>query len=316
MDEQVAAVDAAPSASEAVAAPVVDTPAQESESEESILEGAKEGKEGTPEDAKQPKKEKYKVKYGDVEEEVDLEQLKKSYTLDKVLTKRGQEAAAKAKEVEAKEAQIADLLSSLKDPERAWDILAKLGHDPDELAMQRAYKKYEYEQLSPEQKEALKYKQEAERAKAELAERKKSEEEAANQARAQEVEAEIESDITAVNELLGQELSPLSVERIAQAYQVLYNSKGVKPKHQEVAAYVRRFLDQDLGNFFKGLSADKAAELLPQELLSALKQRFIKEAEKKLPFSSTARGSANGQQEVQKKKLTLTEWERSIGLRK
>lgn len=319
MTEQATAPVAAPAPSEATGPDVkVDIAEVAAETEAEVNESL--GQEA-------PKAEKYKVRVGDDEEEVDIDQLKKSYALDKVLTQRGQEAARLRKEADEEKAQakaertrLANLLSGIKDnPAELWKLAESLGINPEEIAIQKAWEKYQWEQLPEHEKAKILAERERDEYKKKFEEMTKKEREEAEAKEAQEIEASIENDIIKVADLLDEPLAgkkgAVTIERIAQAYQSLYNTNKIKPSHEQVATKVRQILDQDLNNLFTKLDPAKAVELLPKELLNGLRDYFIKQAEnKKLPFQSSAKvGIANQEATTTKKKVSINEWFNNLG---
>lgn len=89
---------------------------------------------------------KYKVKVDGQELEVDENELKRGYSHQRAANKILQEGKLARMQAEK-------FIEALRDPEKAWEVLQKLGHDPDKLSESRLLRKIEEDSLDPREKE-------------------------------------------------------------------------------------------------------------------------------------------------------------------
>lgn len=276
-------------------------------------------------------KPKYKVKVDGQELEVDQDELLKGYQTNKSATKRSQEAAALRKETDALRAeieqdkkQLAGFFSNIKgNPDQIFDMLQQLGHDPDEIAMRRAYKKVEYERMNPEQREAHDAKKKLQEYELSIKERddklkkyEQSAEEQKNQEISARFEQEIEDDVLAVVAEAKANIKPKVVARIAEIYEDYLNKYGKKPDRKLVAEMLRHRYDQDISEYLTRPveDLDQFVETLPKEFLSKLQDYFVRKAKKPLPLGTPSGIAPSKSSPKQKPKLqTIDDFFKNLG---
>jgi hypothetical protein len=239
---------------------------------------------------------KIKLKLDGEDAEMTVDEILRNTALNKVLTKRGQEASQAKKEAQQQLDALAHFLTHARENKTSiWELAEKLGHNPDELAEERVWNKIQYEKMSPAEKRAhelekenaiLKHK-EQEREKQALSEKEILE--------SQQAEQDVQTDVEEVLKLLGKKPTARLVARIAEVLHSSISSLGKKPSHRQVADKIRASLHQDLSEY---LSAQDIAALveageIPKEFLNQLSQYQVRKASKKLPGSSPSHKAAS-----------------------
>jgi hypothetical protein len=305
-----------------------ETPAADVSSSER-LEATTEGETGSPVEAKSTEddylsdeewtklsKKKRKLKFGDEDAEMTLEEIAKNTALNKTVTKRGQEAADLRRQSEQNEARLQQFFEKAKeDPTIFWELMEKLGHDPEAVAIQRARQAYEWSQMTEQQREFELTKRENARMKAEREAEKAAKDAEQRDSQLQAVEQEVQSDI--INIVKELDISPdvVTMERIAQASTFLYNRDNKKPQAKEVAQFVLQHLEQDVARYIKKLSPEKASELFGKEFIDKFQASLIKQAEKNLPGSPSKRTSADDSDRTRrqvKKEIGIDDWMKTL----
>jgi hypothetical protein len=260
-------------------------------------------------------KKKRKLKIGDEDAEMTLEEIARNTALNKVLTGRGQEAAAHRKEAQETQAKLNQFFEKAqKDPTLFWQLMEKLGHDPRELAILKAKEAYEWDQKSEVEKRAIIAERERDRLKAEREAELAAKDAEENDKKLMAVETEIQTDITDTIKELGITPDAVTVERIAQAITFLYNRDDKKPTTKDVAQFVLQNLEQDVSRYVKKLSPEKARELFGKEFIDQFQASLIKQAEKNLPGSPSKRTSADDSDRprTSKKEIGIDDWFNSL----
>lgn len=208
-------------------------------------------------------------------------------------TRKAQETAKLRKEVEAEKAQLQEAINGLKnDPEALWNLMQKLGHDPERLAEERVWKKIQYEKMSPEAREAMSEKQRADAAEQRLKDIEDAEASKNSKALAQAAEAEIESDVLKVLELSKRKAEPGLIRRVAEIYESYMLAKKTKPSHEYVVGKLRDLRRQEFTEDLSGTDIEELANTLPKEFLSRLQDHLVKKARTRDLPNITPSGSA------------------------
>lgn len=260
-------------------------------------------------------KKKRKLKIDNEDTEMTLAEIERNTAINKSVTKRGQEAAERAKLAEERENSLKDFLEEAKaNPRLLWALAEKFGHDPDALAIERARQAYEWSQLTDEEKENRVAKMERDQLRAEKEEREAELRQTAEYQEAQEVETEIQSDIEAtIAEMKLSSPDAVDIERIVQATQFLYNRLERKPTPQEVAQFVLPKLGQDVKRYLQSVGPEQLSELLGREALDKLQSHVIKQAESKnLPFAPSKRTSAEDKKPAVRKEIGVNEFFKNL----
>jgi hypothetical protein len=241
--------------------------------------------------AKLLRKAKIKHKVDGEEVEIDIESLKKAYGLDKVATKRLQEAgelkktALQQAQQAAKDALAQHLDGWKKDPRQALDTLERLGVDTRQLAKDMVWEEIQDSKKTPEQREleALR------RYKDEQDQMAKAQEEAA---KAEKLKADNKVYENNIQDLVMETLkvgkfkpTAISVARISEIMQHHIRAKNEVPSPEVIAAKVRRWYDQDITDFTdvgEKYSIDDVKaiyERLPKTTQQGFKKLLIEEAQ-------------------------------------
>ncbi len=225
-----------------------------------------------------------KVVIDGVEEEVDLDTLKKHYGLDKASYKRFQQAAAKEREVQATLAELAG------DDDAVFRYLKKQGKDPVKAAERLLTEELRRQSLSPEE-------QQREQARAELEELHAQREEARREYESYREQQEaaryydeyartIPQAITAagIPQELTQVVLPLVARRMEDAVINGYDLDARTAAHQ-----ARQEVTQLFRSMAKSLPPDKLAEMLGKEGVAALRKHDLERLQQ--PGQRVARGT-------------------------
>lgn len=262
------------------------------------------------------KKVKHKVKTPDGESEVDYDELVRSYQKSKTLTQREQENARLYKEAQTQKKQLEGFFEKAKeDPSLIWQLAKELGHDTDQLAVQKAYELMEYERKSPEEKRAIAAERERDVYRAEVERIKQQEMMAQKAQHAEAVAREVEDDVLAVaKELEGQvEIDPWVMEDIATILQSRYASKGYseKPNPKDVAERVlarqQQVADREL---LRQLKTGKLPDYLASrpDIKKAIQRALVDEARKDLPSIPPSSPAASGSKSAKPKKIGVNKF--------
>jgi hypothetical protein len=274
----------------AVAAPIVNTPANSAETPNDTTENTEvedsEGDEVAEVVAKPSKKDikkaqevekrikklKLKVDGQEIEEDFDLDdedRLVKELQMSKMGQKRAQQHADLEKQVRA------FFQAFEKDP---FEAMHQLGMKPDQVIDQYINKQMDQAKKSPEQIQREKLEQELQRIKAE----RESEKETAKTkelARLQE-QAFTQYDLQMEQSLAKSDLpkTPYTVKKIADYMLVaLQAGKDVTP--EDVIPLVREEMHSDLREMFASLPEDAVEQLLGEQMLNKLRKRRISKAQ-------------------------------------
>lgn len=260
---------------------------------------------------------KLKLKLDGQDAEMTLEEVLKNTALNKVITKRGQEASETKKQAQQQLDALAHFLTYARENKGAlWELAEKLGHNPDEIAEERVWQKLQYEKMSPAEKEAHELKQKYSALQKQLEEaqmKEKSEQEIVAQKQAEE---EVQTDVEEVLKLLNKKPTPRLVARIAEVLHSSISSLGKKPSYRIVADKIRASLHQDLTEY---LSAQDIAALveageIPEKFLSQLSQYQVRKASKKLPGSTPSTKAASKEPASKKpEKIGINEFFKKLG---
>lgn len=261
-------------------------------------------------------KKKRRVKLGDAEHEMTLAEIEKNTGLNKSITEKAQMTAKEKAWIDGERQKITNLFEELKnDPEAVFNLARELGHDPDALAVQRAYSKMKYDQMSAEQKEALADKQRADQAERRLKEIDARDEQAQMRTHEEKVFEETKQDIDLALKALGKlgaESNYLNIDRIAQIYQALNNKHGKKPSPEEVAQIVRRKFDQDIEGYFSHTDIKTLISRLPKTKLNELRKELLEMEAPSLPHGSSQMGSNPEAPVRAKKSIGIDDWLKSL----
>jgi len=258
-------------------------------------------------------KKKRKLKIDDEEAEMTLEEIARNTGINKRVTQRGQEAAAKEKAAQEQQARMQAFFNEMReDPNRAFELLEKLGHDPDQIAIARARQAYEWTQKSEIEKRAILAERQAMALKDQIERDKRAKIESEQDAKMKAIETEIETDIKETLKVIDLPTDVVNVERIAQALTFLYNRDGKKPTPQQVREFVLPVLEQDALRFVRSMSPEQFEKFLGEEYLDKYMAHRVKRAEKNLPYAPSKRTSAKDDSTAPKKKIGVNEWFKTL----
>lgn len=270
-------------------------------------------------DSSEPKltaaeKRKYKVKVDKEEQELELDddEVTKRLQLAMGAEKRLKEAADERSAAKKEREMMVKLFEDARtDPEVLLSVLGKLGHDVDALIEERLWKKLQYERLSPEEKRAIEAETKAERLERELNERLERENMSKAEQEEAKIEQELDTEMSAVLELIGVEKSPRAVARVADLYNMYINAHGKLPTREEAAKLVRSHNQTavaDLLGTVTDIGAAIEQGLIPKALVEKIAQHQVSKAQKNLPGFASKPADRSEPRQNQRKRMTVSEF--------
>lgn len=168
-------------------------------------------------------------------------------------------------ELDAKEASVA----KLRDKSKWVEAMRELGHDPDELAVERMLALKAEEEMDPKDRELAQYKAKAEALEKEQANRLKEAEEAKGKellARQQQIRADR---VVAAAEKLG---LPNTAKAMDEVFNLMdrYAAHNLEIPEEDAVQMVKQDLTKDLTAHIKDLTPEGLLGLLPRETQKAL----------------------------------------------
>lgn len=235
--------------------------------------------------------EKYKVTVDGTEQEVDIDELRSSYSHVKASNERFSKAAQAKKEAESLRQEAENLKARMKsDP---WSVMEELGLDPRTTSEEYLIKKLEFDALTPEQKKIMELEQKNKSYEEKEALTKKEREEA-EKAEKDAKDAEIiaaksaefvkEYEATFLEALQKSTLpkNHLMVSKVAEKMRIAADQgwemspkQAVKVLEREVAAAKKALIDS--------LSPDELAEFLGDENLKKVRKRDVDKLRNPIP---------------------------------
>lgn len=203
----------------------------------------------------------------------------KNYGTQASATRKSQEIAKLRREIDSEKGEIQNMFNDLKgDPEKLWDMMKQLGHDPDKAAEDRVWKRIQYEKMSPEARLAMTEKQ-----RADLAEQRLKDIEAENasklsKAEASAAEEEIESDVMKVLELSKRKAEPSLIRRVAEIYESYMLAHKTKPTHEFVVKRLRDVRRQEFNEDLESTDIEELMNTLPKGFITKLQSHLVSKA--------------------------------------
>jgi hypothetical protein len=218
---------------------------------------------GTVAEAAKEAMRKHKLKVDGQEIEVDEEELKRGYGLQKVSTKRMQEATATKKQAE-------EFISMMKDKGKVFEVLQKLGHDPRKLTEEFLAEKIKYEMMDPKDRDLL----EAQRERDALLEEKKSAQAAKDKEATDKLTKHyVEKYNKEIIEALSDTPIPQNKESVSRMAE--YISKYAKVKipitAKEAAILVQQDIEAAQTRIYQGATPEQLLKLLGEEGVQKLR---------------------------------------------
>jgi hemerythrin len=243
---------------------------------------------------------KYKIAVDGVDQEVDLEELKRGYGTNKAATRRFQQAAEiqkQSKQMQKESQQIIDAISS-------GDVEFLKKHFPKDKFIKAAedvlLEKIEYDELPDHEKEMRQLRKELADRDAKSADESKSREEQEYQTHLASAEKEIDLDISEA--LAGSKLraNPLVVKlmtdfMIAPLEAALADGDSAQVKRmsaKDALGKVDAFLTGYLPGFLESMPEEQAMKYLPKKLLDHYRKSEVRAITDRQPTRRMAEGSA------------------------
>ncbi len=227
-------------------------------------------------------KQKIKAKVNDKEEEVSVEELLKTYQLERAATQKFQKASEIEKNARKLAAEHQTLQKRLK--ENVWEVLEEQGIDPDEIAEKRLLKKLEFDMMSPEQKEVYKLRREGAEREARLKAYEqfhKDREEHLAREQAEQLKLEqinkIDTELSEAIAAKGLKATPAMLESAAQYMLAHLNSESGNKDITltEALEYVLKSSETEFKARLEGTPIEKLVEILPKGTLDAIRKHFV-----------------------------------------
>lgn len=219
---------------------------------------------------------KHRLKIDQEELELDYDDLIKAAQKGRSADKRFKEAAAHKKDVD----------SFLSDP---WGYLKKNGKDPYELAESLLLEKLRYEDMTDEQREALHAKIEL----AELKEEKEGRDKSEKDRQLADIQAkavrEIDEDIFDALKSTGRKPTPRLIARIAENLMAHLNKGGERVSAKDILGSVQKEYVSDISEYLSQMTPHELRQVLPKDVLDALRQADVDQARSSDPARSKRR---------------------------
>jgi hypothetical protein len=233
------------------------------------------------------KSRKHRVKVDGKESEVDFDELVKGYSHGAAANARMREAAEAKKQLQEMQARERQLLEHLKKPDSLFELAKKAGVDVEGYAHDLVLKKYQYEMMTPEERERFHEKQELES----YRDRERKEAEAK---KAQELEqyrqqavTDLETNIVKHLESLPSVPSPAVVGRAIDAM-IEANHAGVDLSIEDAFKKANGWFEKERKSIFDAeLRALLESGEVPKELAEAVRKKDLAALRREPPKRTT-----------------------------
>lgn len=228
--------------------------------------------------------EKYKLKVNGREIEKSVDELIR----DAQLGISADEKFKKASTLEKKYSQYEQMERAMESGDFT-QLIGKIGPDKfREIAENYLIDYLEYQQLSPEKKEALQYKKSYEEAKNKLESKEKQEQEQEMARVKNQAIQEIDEEIAQILKESGKKPRPHFVARIAEQMLASLQTRSVDPKSAAKSAYNKAIssVHEDVAEYLSEMTADEARKVLPKALLDALRMSDVEAVRSQDPMRS------------------------------
>jgi hypothetical protein len=212
----------------------------------------------------EPIPETYKLKVYGKEIEVDKDQLIN-------LAQKGTAADKNLSQVEQQRKELIQVIEDFKDPTKVIPLLSKLGHNPRKMMEDYLYEEYKKEEMTPEQKQALEWKQRAEALEAEKQRGETTKKQQEILAQQEAIKGELDASFTKALEGSSIPKTKESVAKMAY-YMEAALLEGSEITPEESAALV----EQDMKDYY-GELIEKAT---PEQLIGLFGENVVQKVEK------------------------------------
>ena len=240
---------------------------------------------------------KHKVKIDGREMEIEYDELVSDYQARKASMQRFNEAQRLANEAKEKLSKAEQFEKALEQGDIKW-LEQKLGKQKAKEVMENyLIEQMEYEQLSPAEKRALELEEENKRLKQKEEDDKKAKEAEAKKEADRKAHAQLDTEIRQALESLGRKPTPTMALRIVD--EMIIAKEGRKQEISAKDASVRAIkrIHGDIKEYLPGLSAEELRQVIPQEVIDALREDEIKrvtgeksQVRRRAPDSTRAKG--------------------------
>jgi hypothetical protein len=285
-------VEAAPAGSPSESSGVPES--EPSESQENHSEES-----ASPETQAPPPRKRYRVKVDGQEEEVDEDELVKSYSHHKASSIKMQQAQELRKHAERVQADYTNFLNTIqKDP---WKIFDALKMDPTEAAEKLLLDKLRIQQMTPEQRALYEKEQSLTAKERELEEyKRKQAEEAENLAKQQQEELtykavkELDGEIGDVLKATGLKPTRRTVSRIAEIMLAhLDSGDGERLGADKAFGIFKGEMQTEISEYLAGLTPEQLLQTLPKPVLDAIRKADLDRVRATDPLKHGTRGQAS-----------------------
>lgn len=236
----------------------------------------------TKSDQKQPdlspnfKGTKHKVKIDGREMEVDYDELVSDYQARKSSMQRFNEAQKLANEAKEKLSKAEQFEKALEQGDIKW-LEQKLGKAKAKEVMENyLIEQLEYEQLSPEAKRALELEEENKRLKQKQEDDEKSAKQKAKEDADRKAHAQLDNEIKEALKGLGRKPTPTMALRIVDEMIIAREGKKGEISAKDASVRAIKRIHGDIKEYLPGLSAEELRQVIPQEVIDALREDEIK----------------------------------------
>ncbi len=253
------------------------------------------------------KPKKYKVKVDGKEEEVDEAELIKGYTYQKAANKRFQEGQTMRN-------QALEFLTDMKDENKLFDVIKKLGYDPRALSEKFLVEQLQEEMLTPEQKELKQYRKEIQIARAKEEADKKAAQEASDKIEVQRYLDQYKVEFPLAIKKAELSDTPEVVDRIAHYIKVAAKGK-INMTTERAAFLVKEDLQKEFDNITKNMNEEQLYKFLGDEAAAKVLKARGKQVAKTTNYNHQEKsGNDNSHRKTREKAVkTYEDWKNYNG---
>lgn len=226
---------------------------------------------------------KHRVPVDGREVEVDYDELRRGYSHAQAAAGRMKQAAETMKQAQAQTAVLKAVETGDWRP-----LIAKVGVEKAKSFAENFLLEYlDYQDMSPEKKEALREKQRADAAEKQINDAKAADEARQKEAAEQKAGKEIDDEIGAALKAHGKKLTPRLVRHIAE-YQ-LAQLEAEQPSRLAASEALSRAvgdIHSDIAEYLMDMPPEEAVKHLPRKLLDGLRKYFAGQVMAQDPFGS------------------------------
>ena len=200
------------------------------------------------------------------------------------LAQTGFGANERFEEAKATKNQMIELAKMLRDPERVFEVLKEMGHNPDELFLGRYNKNLQEQLKTPEERDFERLQAEAEQWRKYEAKRLKDEEESAITTRAEAIKVDLYTKLESALTKTGIKATKDTVAEAARYIGMLKNQAESKGQNfniaeipvDKIASHLRKRYTSGITGYLGELDEDSILSEIPDDLLNKIGKALSK----------------------------------------